>query len=228
MYVQITDKCNMVCEHCGFSCSPLNSQFMKPLIFNKALKSPFCDEYLTIGGGEPTLHPLFWDFVGMAMTEPSIDNITVITNGSMEEDTLKLLKLSQSRGELLSVSVSLDEFHDDTMVSGEVSKFVYEYEKRNFNPYIRSVNKIIPQGRGKNVAGYDFVDDCICPDLFITPKGDIKFCGCEDSPIICNIEELDYVNTLDEFYNKYEFADHCHKELEELGKIGDEYAVAKI
>ena len=62
MYIQITDHCNMTCAHCCYSCSPRKRNFMSKDVFVKALD--LCDlDDISIGGGEPTLHPLFWDFI---------------------------------------------------------------------------------------------------------------------------------------------------------------------
>lgn len=50
-YLQITDKCNMSCKHCGMSCTKKGT-FMSIETFRNALN--IGDESITIGGGEPT------------------------------------------------------------------------------------------------------------------------------------------------------------------------------
>ena len=64
MYLQITTNCDMECAHCGFSCGPEKRRYMTMEVFEAAMKiaSNRC-EYITIGGGEPTNHSLFFDFL---------------------------------------------------------------------------------------------------------------------------------------------------------------------
>ncbi len=60
MYIQITTRCNMSCEHCCYSCTH-EGEDMSLETFRNCLGF---DEYNTLGGGEPTIHPLFWQFLG--------------------------------------------------------------------------------------------------------------------------------------------------------------------
>lgn len=64
MYIQITTRCNMHCDHCGFDCTHKGSN-MSLDTFKNALG--YCSEHVMLGGGEPTLHPKFWEFFGRAM-----------------------------------------------------------------------------------------------------------------------------------------------------------------
>ena len=54
-------------------------------------------------------------------------------------------------------------------------------------------------GRAKKIADdktwtskYKFEYSCTCNDLFITPSGHIKTCGCEDSPVIGHVQTYDW------------------------------------
>jgi hypothetical protein len=73
-----------------------------------------CDS-ITIGGGEPTMHPDFWEILAYAIRETSRDynmecGILVVTNGKRTEDALALAFLADHC--LLSVDLSQDEYHD--------------------------------------------------------------------------------------------------------------------
>lgn len=52
MYLQITTRCNMHCDHCCYRCEETGED-MSLEIFEKALS--YDDETATIGGGEPTV-----------------------------------------------------------------------------------------------------------------------------------------------------------------------------
>ena len=57
MYIQITNKCNMLCEHCCFSCTNIGSN-MSLKIFRKACEyANYNGLNIFLGGGEPTSHP---------------------------------------------------------------------------------------------------------------------------------------------------------------------------
>jgi len=65
MYIQITTRCNMHCAHCGMSCTA-QGEDMSLQTFRQALE--YSEDTVAIGGGEPTIHPLFWQ----KMTETAL------------------------------------------------------------------------------------------------------------------------------------------------------------
>jgi len=93
MYIQITDHCNMTCAHCGYSCSPRKKNFMTMDVFKAAVK--YDPNYISIGGGEPTTHPLFWDMLVHAIVESDDVLPWLATNGKRTEDALRLAKLAK-------------------------------------------------------------------------------------------------------------------------------------
>lgn len=63
LYIQITKRCNMSCNHCSFRCGERGPD-MDAAIFRRVLELSEREETpITLGGGEPTLHPLFMDFL---------------------------------------------------------------------------------------------------------------------------------------------------------------------
>ena len=81
MYIQITTRCNMECEHCCMSATA-KGEDMSIGTFKNALEY---DEYITIGGGEPTLHPKFWEMMGLALGFG--EYVWLATNGSITKET---------------------------------------------------------------------------------------------------------------------------------------------
>jgi len=190
MYLQITTRCNMSCEHCGFSCGKKGYD-MTLETFKKCLEF---EDSIAIGGGEPTIHPDFWNFFGSAVERS--EHVWMATNGSMENISIALANLSKNNENFTCV-LSQDYYHDE----------IEDRVINSFNNNIKNVeNGLINSGRcnfGK--------EGCICPDTIVRPNGDISFCGCEKSPKIGN------VNDGTENYYKYKekcgFPDYdCYKE----------------
>ena len=186
-YIMITTRCNMACEHCCMDAKPEGIPEwgidMPQRVFKKALKL-FEGDHISIGGGEPTLHPMFWEFIGLSFRYT--ESIWLATNGSITEDALVLANLAQ-RG-VLGVSLSLDDFHDsiDERVKKafEIPKNSYAYrECNNDSREIRKVVRILPAGRAKKTGVYTEEEGCACEDTFVTPNGDIWVCGCREESL---------------------------------------------
>lgn len=186
VYFQITNVCNRKCEHCCFSCSDKGS-FMSRKTFIAAAE--IADEYgqnIDIGGGEPTLHPLFWDFMGIALSHRrNCESIWLATNGSVKDIALTLADMAKNG--TIGVRLSRDQFHRD--IDEEVVKAFtrkpdfgssssYPNDQREMTATrIPSIN-IINAGRAKkNKIGHK--DGCPCSECFITPRGRIYACACK-------------------------------------------------
>jgi hypothetical protein len=179
MYLQITTKCNMACEHCCSSCSPKTGKHMTKEIFQKALE--FCaerGETPFIGGGEPTVHPQFWEFLGLLLGKANwfeLDMLSLITNGKNKKDALALATLA--RKGILSVELSQDEWHEE-IDPQVVDAFTVKGEKRdNDLRGIRTVFFVSRTGRGKNIGHAK--NQCVCEEMVIDPDGKIWACGCK-------------------------------------------------
>ena len=217
----------MKCDHCCYACNGNGIDMTKETFYQALEFSCNYDSYIAIGGGEPTLHPHFKDF--LFDTLGKAESVWLATNGSQTEISITLAKMAQKS--VLGCALSLDEWHDtiedeviDAFENGSEIKYHYNtnnsYHKYPENDLreIRTVSHLINQGR------CDFGDgelDCACSDLFINPQGEIKFCGCDDAPTIGHVstgikpEFKDNENIYECYkYNKLE-----QKELEEKEKI---------
>jgi len=94
----------MMCEHCGFACNS-EGEDISIETFCKALEF---DEIVTIGGGEPTIHPQFWQILGESLAHS--EYLWLATNGKKTKIALTLAKLAK-RG-VLACALSLDNYHD--------------------------------------------------------------------------------------------------------------------
>lgn len=190
MYIMITTRCNMKCQHCCYSCTE-EGEDMSMEVFKEALAY---DEYPSIGGGEPTLHPQFWEFIGVALG--SCGGLWLATNGTVTNSALALARLAKKG--ILSCELSYgDGWHDESMVASHVVAAFYKLDGiRNVS---RNPEGIVNQGRAREFLGADDAyKGCPCAEMVVRPNGDVYACGCEDAPKIGNVlteidnEEFEY------------------------------------
>jgi len=194
MYIQVTSKCNMSCDHCGMNCTA-QGEDMTFATFKAAIKHT---DMITIGGGEPTIHPDFGNFLLYAIGH--CDHVHIITNGSMTDTSLALARLSEG-SETFGAKLSLDSYHDpiDPRV---IDAFKGSIRDNDENP--------IMAGR----CDWGDEDICICEgDAFVLPNGDVNQCGCGDSPKVGSVydEELKPLTNDEEDWGEW----LCHKKLKE-------------
>jgi MoaA/NifB/PqqE/SkfB family radical SAM enzyme len=89
-------------------------------VFRAALEQ--CGEFVVLGGGEPTVHPLFYQFMLMAIS--SVYSVLVLTNGKITETALMLANLNKL--ENVSCLLSVDRWHEP--VAPEVYDAFYAVE----------------------------------------------------------------------------------------------------
>lgn len=177
MYIQITDHCNMTCAHCCYSCSPRKKNFITTKMFEAAIE--FDNSSLAIGGGEPTLHPQFWEFIGIGLG--SYDSVWLATNGSQTKTTLRLANMAR-RG-VIGCALSQDCFHspiDPKVINAFAGADNYGY-RRDDNDLreIRNVShSVMRQGRAIKTRVWS-EDRCGCDGLLVDPLGNIWSCGCK-------------------------------------------------
>jgi len=179
MYIRITGRCNMTCEHCCSSWLPKKD--MSEKVFRAALAAAANHgEYVSIGGGEPTVHPKFWLFWALAIAEKNIDGVWLATNGKKTEDAIRIAglagKLSEAGLFSAALSSSRDGYHDE--VDPKVEKAF-----KAAGQEIRVVRTIFASGRAAEWGE----PGCACEDLVVDPNGDVRACGCQDAPVLGNV-----------------------------------------
>lgn len=187
VYIRITDRCNMSCQHCMFAATAAGQdmtlhRFKQAIGLVQQIGSPF-----VIGGGEPTLHPRFNAFLFYAMLNSSIYAPSVVTNGSQTDTALALAKLANDG--LIHCGLSLDPWHDpiDPRV---IEAFIERDDLPNPGPDQRrvldaSTAQLLPYGRAlDNRRTMQLSDEssCLFPGLFIQPDGRMFVCGCPAAP----------------------------------------------
>lgn len=208
MYLQITTRCNMTCAHCCMNCYSDGDDMDIETVRNAL--DIFGGHHITIGGGEPTIHPKFWEIFGEVMAQEHTDiNPLIVTNGSMT--TIAKALANMARAGVISAALSQDAYHDP--IEGEVIEAFRREDRLWHNPNFDDLREIRDVTHSEINAGRcDFGTDdaCPCNDFIVQPNGDVKLCGCDDAPIVGNVNES---------FDPCEWqpeTDHCFKEWGEV------------
>jgi hypothetical protein len=164
------------------------------------------EDHIFLTGGEPTIHPLFWEMVGHILRLRL--EFSLVTNGKVTESALILERLA--RWGYGYVELSQDRFHEPVdprtleafendgpyhwdRLMGKGGPFRI-YRPGQWNPpyiyhyvSVRDSQKtgLVAAGRGRNIEGADQRKySCACDSTFIRPDGRVFRCGCEDAPQI--------------------------------------------
>lgn len=188
MYIQITTKCNMHCAHCCFAATR-HGEHMPRNIFQKALSVAIDrGDYVTIGGGEPTMHPRFFKYLNLVREEQRRGNFEItpflVTNGKAYGKADRLLRILEHEQEMeeqtISVNLSRDQWHD--AIDPRIVQRYHQLKvaSKGFINF-RSVTKIAPVGRGRNSVFDEqrTITPCACEDALVDPQGQVWSCGCK-------------------------------------------------
>lgn len=218
MYLQITTKCNMTCAHCCYSCGKNGKHADYNTVIDMiAFARNYDDSSITIGGGEPTLHPRFFDILKCCLED--FEYVWFATNGSQTKTMYRLADIINGNDidnvectcetdeerdycscydnadiiyqeNKLSVALSLDPWHDP------INQRIVDIWKRNSQKHghshfeIRNVSTSIdgPAAQGRaKKTGAGYGKQCVCADYIIKPDGKVKLCGCDNAPVIGDI-----------------------------------------
>ena len=205
MYLQITTRCNMTCEHCCFSCTAKGDDMTLETASNAL--ALVAGDYITIGGGEPTIHPKFNDILINAIGE--CEGVHVITNGSIAKTALLLHKLAKA--EVIGAELSQDDFHDWGMVDPEVREAFEGMSGGIRDTYGTQDHTVKARGRALESDYLDTVDECCCPGPIVKPDGGVYWCGCDGALCLGNVNDpgFDYYDMI----NSVDDSDECWREL---------------
>lgn len=152
-------------------------------------------EYITLGGGEPTLHRDF-----KRILNSTISNnvpVHVITNGKNKGSALWLVDRYDEIDDknILGIELSQDEYHE------AIDPYTVRlYKSREL---IRTVHPKNIIGIGSAIKNNLSVDNsrCMCETLFVKPSGDIHWCGCANSPKLGNVHDKNINSVIDMYFN---------------------------
>src|ERR1700756_4557675 len=79
LYFAMTNHCNRACPWCSTCSSPRGSTWLSVENYTAGFP-PHGPFQVQLEGGEPTLHPQFWEFVRIARAHPRCDHLVLCTN----------------------------------------------------------------------------------------------------------------------------------------------------
>lgn len=274
MYFMITSHCNMSCAHCCFSCYEDNPnakhmdiqtftaglKFMKDLAImtqtfeaetelDEEIQQSLYDmqnDCLALGGGEPTMHPKFWEFLGVAIEFAEANSVRVWmrTNGKLKRRALAVLALGAGDNELFSCELSADQYHEDLPHANELNHYIpsrytdIPHDKICDVGHARE-NGISGGGEGSHSLHKSDAEEaglhaanCVCDSMRIAPDGSIFLCGCDgveykgdwyDAPTLGNVKSVSDCRRLINWlsYNGYACL-RSHDKIQELLLWNDE------
>lgn len=183
MYLQITNRCNMNCIHCCFNCTSKGMD-MTYETARRALNM-FKDDYVTIGGGEPTLHPRIIDILGYQslINNEEGEQITLISNGAWPKRIRKDLAQMYRK---INFCISQDIFHDHSAIGYEVWKLLDKHTATawgtDMSDFVRlewkgrtktNIEQIISELKDETITKKLEIYGWLCSDIRIRPNGNI-------------------------------------------------------
>jgi 7,8-dihydro-6-hydroxymethylpterin dimethyltransferase len=153
--VEICDYCNLRCPVCYAESGPERQQFHTLDQIEKMLDAVVRNEghpdVVQLSGGEPTVHPDFFEIVEMAKARP-IRHLMVNTNGvriAQEEDFVK--RLAEVK-EDFEVYLQFDSFERDPLMQlrGADLRRIREQAIEHLNRYNISTNLVVTLKKGLN------------------------------------------------------------------------------
>lgn len=185
MYIRLTSRCNMTCRHCAFFCTDRGRDITVET-FKAALELAWeHNTPITLGGGEPTLHPQFWELLGLALSNPYRDDGCapfLVTNGKITMTALALAGLAKTGA--VCVSLSQDAYHDpiDPQVVRAFTKppsSTWRMDSGSDSRALNPLHRVVAAGRAQQWGDWD---SCFCDELIVQPSGHLWECGCFRRP----------------------------------------------
>jgi MoaA/NifB/PqqE/SkfB family radical SAM enzyme len=119
IYFALTNHCNRACPWCSTCSSPRGNSWMNLEDYTRAFpqSSPF---QVQLEGGEPTIHPDFWEFVRIARANPNCTHLVLCTNGVvLPRDKSELRRWVEKLGVPLTIKLSANHYlldHDGGLI----------------------------------------------------------------------------------------------------------------
>lgn len=153
--IEITDRCNLTCPTCYAGSSPTHGRhrtfeevktMLDTIVENE--KEP---DVVQISGGEPTLHPDFFEILDYAKTLP-IKHIMVNTNGLVIAKDFEFVKRLKSYSPDFEIYLQFDSFREDALVSLRGANLKKNREKaiQNLNELNLSTTLVVTLQKGLN------------------------------------------------------------------------------
>ena len=159
MLIKITDKCTMECNHCIERCTQ-DGKHMNMQVFGRTLEfiRKINPAKIIISGGEPTLHPNYFEIIEKLITEFGRSRIIVTSNGLFymnEDGTINFKELEKYLQYGINYQITNDRRYYPIYVPSINHPLIH---------YVNELNHIYPGGRAldNNIKSYG----CKAPRCF--------------------------------------------------------------
>jgi uncharacterized radical SAM superfamily Fe-S cluster-containing enzyme len=153
--IEVTDSCNLRCPVCYASSGPERVQH-RPLaliekMFDAVVRNEGRPDVVQISGGEPTVHPDFFEIIELAKARP-IQHLMVNTNGvRIAQDEEFVRRLAEAKPDI-EIYLQFDSFERDALLDlrGADLRNVRERALRRLNEYNLSTTLVVTLKKGLN------------------------------------------------------------------------------
>jgi len=153
--IEVTDRCNLTCPTCYAESSPTHGRHRTLAEIEAMLDLVVANEgepdVIQISGGEPTLHPQFWEILDMCKSKP-IKHLMVNTNGvRLAKDEAFVARLATYAG-AFEVYLQFDSFRESVLLTmrGRDLREVRQQAIANLNKYNLSTTLVVTLQKGLN------------------------------------------------------------------------------
>lgn len=153
--IEITDRCNLTCPTCYANSSPSHGRH-RTLEEVKTMLDTIVDnektpDVIQISGGEPTLHPQFFDILDYAKSLP-IKHLMVNTNGIEIAKDFEFAKRLKTYAPDFEIYLQFDSFKEDALVAMRGAKLGKIREKaiEHLNKLNLSTTLVVTLQKGLN------------------------------------------------------------------------------
>jgi uncharacterized radical SAM superfamily Fe-S cluster-containing enzyme len=153
--IEVTDSCNLRCPVCYASSGPERVQH-RPLaliekMFDAVVRNEGHPDVVQISGGEPTLHPDFFEIIELAKARP-IQHLMINTNGvriAQDEDFVR--RLAEAKPDI-EIYLQFDSFERDALLDlrGADLRNVRERALQRLNEHNLSTTLVVTLKKGLN------------------------------------------------------------------------------
>jgi len=153
--IEITDRCNLSCPTCYAGSSPTYGRHRTleevKIMFDTIVENEKEPDVVQISGGEPTLHPQFFEILDYAKTLP-IKHIMLNTNGIEIAKDFEFAKRLKTYSPDFEIYLQFDSFKENALVSlrGANLKKIREKAIENLNNLNLSTTLVVTLQKGLN------------------------------------------------------------------------------
>ncbi|MFJ7729199.1 radical SAM protein [Neobacillus sp. NPDC097160] len=153
--LEITERCNLKCPICYAESSPQKGSFRSlekiEFMLDNIIKNERHADIVQISGGEPTIHPQFFDILDMAKSRP-IRHIMVNTNGLRIANDKEFVKRLAAYSPGFEIYLQFDSFEKEALeeLRGVDLREIRQKAIENLNEYNISTTLVVTLKKGLN------------------------------------------------------------------------------